>query len=644
MKNKDVHGEAKNVYDLLSKTELTIDYFQREYSWKREHVHELIYDLFSKFSESHKREDEPDSAHLYKPYFLGSIIVSVEEDRKTIIDGQQRLTTLTLLLIYLFHRIKEGYQDSKITDFFEKYGTRISTLIYFQEPHDDWISRLNIPERTPCMKALFRNEEFDGEGQSDSVLNILDRYKDIGRHFPEELTGEVLLCFTEWLLSKVYLVEIISYSGIDGFIIFETVNDRGLPLTFADKLKGFLLFKISDAEQREHAGRLWDDQMSARRKYDEESYFLVNWLLSQYAKTIGEFDELFVHVGNERNLFPIYGDVMNIQWAPYRWVHKYHQERLGLKTSSKIFRFITKDFVFFSSWYQHIKDASEKITKGLEEVYLAYGGELWSVKIPYVLFLAPLRYGENREESLRKIRIVAKYADILMSRLSWNKNIKRKSPFDRMDIKIDEIVTPELMMEIREKPARELVEILIRQLKTEKDDFNLTCRLRPNRSNRFAIRRLLARITHFIEIESGLIQSHYEEYLQNEDKKHKYEIEHILSTVPKGQDSDFENRAQYRDYIGSLLLLPRGFNASYGDKSYSGKLKHYYGQNLLAQSLNKRTYENNPGFLEFIKESKLPFKKHPEFKKEDLDERQELYHAIAKKIWDPETLRLELEN
>ncbi|MEW6230495.1 MAG: hypothetical protein AB1700_20820, partial [Bacillota bacterium] len=64
-------------------------------------------------------------------------------------------------------------------------------------------------------------------------------------------------------------------------------------------------------------------------------------------------------------------------------------------------------------------------------------------------------------------------------------------------------------------------------------------------------------------------------------------------------------------------------------------------QNLLAWSLHERAYEHNPGFVRFIRESGLPFRAHPEFKKADLDARQELYLRLAELIWNPERLERE---
>ena len=102
--------------------------------------------------------------------------------------------------------------------------------------------------------------------------------------------------------------------------------------------------------------------------------------------------------------------------------------------------------------------------------------------------------------------------------------------------------------------------------------------------------------------------------------------------------------AEYRNRIGGLLLLPKSFNASYGALPYDEKLPHYHGQNLLAKSLDPRAYEHNPGFLGFVDRSGLPFEPYPEFRKAELDKRQELYRRLAEAIWSPARLEREADS
>lgn len=150
-------------------------------------------------------------------------------------------------------------------------------------------------------------------------------------------------------------------------------------------------------------------------------------------------------------------------------------------------------------------------------------------------------------------------------------------------------------------------------------------------------------MTAYVETKSGR-PSRYHEYVQR-GGKNGYEVEHIWSNHPDRHKDEFSHPNdfdEYRNLIGGLLLLPKSFNASYGDLSYREKQEHYYGQNLLARSLNAKAYEHDPGFLRFIQESQLPFRPHVEFKKADLDARQALYMKLAECIWDPKRLIQEI--
>jgi len=87
-----------------------------------------------------------------------------------------------------------------------------------------------------------------------------------------------------------------------------------------------------------------------------------------------------------------------------------------------------------------------------------------------------------------------------------------------------------------------------------------------------------------------------------------------------------------------LLLLPKSFNASYGDLPFEKKLPYYITQNLLAYTLHPQCYEHNPGFRQFVQQSSLPFKPYQKFDRVALNERCELYRQLAGRVWNPEDL------
>ena len=102
----------KPVKDILSERYI-VDYFQRDYKWQTKHVTELINDLENKFLQDYKDGDDVKEVAKFGYYYLGSIILSAQGTEYSIIDGQQRLTTLTLLLIFL-HNLQVKLKLEKI--------------------------------------------------------------------------------------------------------------------------------------------------------------------------------------------------------------------------------------------------------------------------------------------------------------------------------------------------------------------------------------------------------------------------------------------------------------------------------------------------------------------------------------------------
>ena len=125
------------------------------------------------------------------------------------------------------------------------------------------------------------------------------------------------------------------------------------------------------------------------------------------------------------------------------------------------------------------------------------------------------------------------------------------------------------------------------------------------------------------------------DYMMNH-KDDPTEIEHIWCNHIELHADECETDADFsaaRNSIGDLLVLPKSFNASYGDDKYPDKLAHYIEQNVLAQSLNANKYENNPGFMDFITRSGLKFEAYADFKKEQIQKRGELYKSILEWNW-----------
>ena len=606
--SREIDGKGRTIRELLAGRKYSIDYYQREYKWQKKQLTELIDDLANKFLESHEEGNERGDVAEYSHYFLGSIIVSNKDGQKYIIDGQQRLTTLTLLLIFLRNRLADSRQKELISDLIcsEKFGKTTFNL--------------HVSERTPCMEALYAGEDVPDTDGSESVANVAARYSDLQEQFPEELAGSALPYFVDWLIENVHLIEITAYSDDDAYTIFETMNDRGLSLTPAEMLKGYLLANIADADLRDRASHVWKDRVQVLVDIgkDEDADGIKSWLRSQYAKTIRE---------RKRSAVPRDFDLIGTEF--HRWVRD-HRETLGLNASADFGRFIERNFAFYSHWYERLRKAGYTFTPGLECVYF---NAQHNFTLQYPVLLAPLSVSDNEEIALRKLRIVAAWLDIVIHRRIWN---WRSNSYSTMQYAMFLA-----MRDIRGRDPDNLAATLRERLEVESETFAANERNASfglHAMNGPQIHRLLARMTDFVETSSGQA-SRYAEYVQGGRKG--YEIEHVWADHWERHKDEFTQASEFTDYrnhIGGLLLLPKSFNASFGDMTYVEKRQHYLSQNLLACSLHEQAYVRNPGFRRFIDESGLSFQPHAIFKKKELDARQDLYRRLAERIWDPERL------
>ena len=604
---REILGKAKTVRELLKGVKYSIDYYQREYKWHEKQIRELVDDLSNKFLEEYQLAHPRSKVADYPHYFLGSIIISKKESIGYIVDGQQRLTSLTLLLI-LLRNLQKGQATQVNVDeliFSERFGQKSFNL--------------HVDERTPAMDALYEGLPYDVTDRPESVQNLVQRYRDLETCFPEELRDAALPYFSDWLLENVHLVEITAYSDDDAYTIFETMNDRGLSLSPTDMLKGYLLANIDEAK-RTTANALWRDRIRELNDAGKEveSDCFKAWLRSQYATKIrerkkGAKPEDFDRIGTEF----------------HRWLRD-AAEAIGLKKSDDFYRFIDRDFTFYSRQYLRLIEAAQKPVAGLEHVlYIAQHG----FTLQYLLLLAPLRPDDSEIVVNQKLSLVARYIDILLTWRLWN---FRTIAYSTMQYSMAQVA-----FTIRGLPldalTRKLHESLVTEGK-EKGTFASNDRLRMHQQNRYALHRILARLTDYVETQSGQ-PSRYLDYVS--EGATRYEVEHISADHPERHTDEFPHPAdfaEHRNRIGGLLLLPKSFNASYGDLTYANKLPHYNTQNLLARSLHPQCYDHNPGFLRFKEQSGLPFVAHAQFNKADIEQRSELYRLIAERIWNPAEL------
>ena len=95
MAQKIVDSKAYPLKELFS-DKFDVDFYQREYVWQKKQLDDLINDLSTEFLKNWSSNDALDKIRDYDPYFMGEIVLSLKEGkRSSIIDGQQRITTFS---------------------------------------------------------------------------------------------------------------------------------------------------------------------------------------------------------------------------------------------------------------------------------------------------------------------------------------------------------------------------------------------------------------------------------------------------------------------------------------------------------------------------------------------------------------------
>ena len=599
---KKIEGSPKNLKQLLQNTKYSIHYYQREYMWQRKHIEELIDDLTSEFLEYYHPGDSRLAVADYGAYFMGSIVLAGREN--AIIDGQQRFSSLTLLLMYLNNRLKSIGQSYNM----------IETMI-FSESFGSKSFNINVDDRQDCMNAIFNDTDFDITGVGESVKNLYGRYQDIQDVFPADITDDMLLHFCDWVAEKVFFIEIVATTEQDAHKIFVTMNDRGLSLTSTEMLKGYLLSEIKSDSIREKMNGLWKEKVLTLKKDDDkgDETFIKAWLRAHYAETIRE-----TKAGAVNKDFDIIGGSF------HKWVRD-ERDKLGLNGSDDFELFIKK-FAKFAEVYERIRQAETTFAE--ETKYVYYNAQINFTLQPQLL-LAPVCYEDSWPVIVEKINLVARFIDVLIvSRVTNYRSVDYSTIKNFVfnvtkDIRMTDIST------LKQKLEQQYINLAFDPAAALSD-------LRLNSFTKKYIKNILARITGFIEEQTG-VASNYCNYM-NTQTKNPFEIEHIITDHYEwftAEYSDQDDFKRWRNSIGALLLLHKSINASLNDAKYDYKLKKYCSNegNIYTESLGDLAYQNNPKFKKFVLDNNLGFKSYDSFGKNEITERIAVLIDLVKLVW-----------
>lgn len=271
---------------------------QRPYSWTTEQAGELLDDLLD-FIEHHQIT-ERNVEQVPEPYFLGSIVlVKGEKPEAEVLDGQQRLTTLTILLSALRSYLPEEYAD-EIDELVVQRGSKIRKIedtyrLQLRKKDNDFFKKY-IQERGGIRK-LSKSTPVKTDSQGlirDNSLYYLDRLNDLD---PSTMTT-----LSSVIATLCYIVVVSTPNFDSAFRIFTVLNDRGLDLMASDIFKARVVGEIPESEQESYTEK-WEDVESTLGRERFNDLFSHIRMIIQKRKGLGnlkdEYDDIFNRVSGK---------------------------------------------------------------------------------------------------------------------------------------------------------------------------------------------------------------------------------------------------------------------------------------------------------------------------------------------------------
>lgn len=535
-----VSQEPIKISDILKDKTFTVPLYQREYSWNLEQVSDLFYDI----------SDSEDEGH-----FLGSLLLYQSEDinHMEVVDGQQRMTTLFLLLFSILKKLN-GSDKTKAIE-------RINSLLFIIDPNDlsDDITssepRLETGKRDRYLfKSIIRNEDYtahkDGRRRSHKNLtNTLEFFDQRITEIIREQGLNGLTKFTERVIKSEFIV-MTAEKQSDKLLLFKTINARGLELTQGDLIKNELCHKLGKYDIDEAIDN-WDEI----RNRIEKNNGNLDVFLFHYLNSIDNCQDLRQQLDKKRGIEK--WEKKNYPPAPEKYVFELYGQLITLIGPQK---FIEDLLLASNNYITLINPKNERLfLNSLKSM---------GVNKCFPLLLVAIRKLNN--DNFDKI------CEAIDS-LTFRHSILRKDPkelekfyYQLSELIIDDSEIDNVIRKIKEHS----------NFKEEEKFKNEFIYASPKGS---VSRMILDRIT----------RKHAESVDWTNKDVH---IEHIMPQKPMGEWKTLSDKDEfeYKDYLnrlGNLTILQDKKNIKARNKDFKDK-KEYYKDSRLPITKNLVDYDN----------------------------------------------------
>lgn len=564
---------------------LEIPFFQRAYVWDTEQWQRFL-------------EDMRMVSITKRPYFLGSVILKQQETASnkdsilTVIDGQQRLTTLNIFLKVL---CLKNNADSDFTETFKKQRDKSIILLHNHNDQDSFNAVVNL-------ESL---KEFKDVSENDKILSAYN-------FFNENITEDDLINSLDFfnILDNILFVGIDLGYEEDEQQIFDTINSLGVRLTTAELLKNYF-FKRDEIdtyevywknifEKDDETKIYWDKEITTGRL---KRTFIDLFFFSYLQIKIQE-PELKVKTDDKTE----FSKVENLFESYKRFIKDYKLDKKAILDEIKEYAILFKE-----NFDYDIVNEELSAEHGIERINAIIFGLDTSTLIPYTLYIL-----RNVEEENQRNELFAFIESYVMRRMIVKATTKNYN-----QLFTDRLISNKVLSK------EDFVQFLVKR-SDKVNFFPNDTELKQGFYNSILINKQTAGIIYLIESK-----------IRNRDKQatqllgiNKYSLEHLMPKKWENKWNGISTREQkdFRNFklktLGNLAIITQSLNASIRDANWSTKKKG---------SGNKEGLKHYSGGIETL----APFLELGDWNESEIEKRADFLLNKAKEIWQVEQIEIE---
>lgn len=536
MSQTNINVNKQNVLQLLTSGQeipFVIPEYQRPYSWSDDEIITLFEDLWD-FSIERTHNDGA------KSYFLGCIVSYEEDGKRQIIDGQQRITSLFLLLRAVFSMLE---QEENKTEEVENFIRKIKPALWKENEMTGKEDRNQILLKSEVVtdsgNMILRNILETGEADpkaKDNYSRNFNKFKELYVNKSQSSPNQIYH-FVLALLNYSILLPITADDQETALTIFNTLNNRGLPLSDADIFKSYIYKKLDDKGK---------------------STFITKWkkLESDSEKANESIQSLFYY-----NMFYMRAREKDDK-STTPGVRKYYLDKNHNRLTTEIIDELASNLHLWEVINNREVVDSEQWSKNIDirkilDCLSSYTNEFW--KYPVSIFYMKHKNNEDFENLF--LQFLRKFYVMILTRYLEVPTINAvKADILKLNVQIIGNCHPNFYAGFEEKKLDDEYAINAENARTD----NLI--IAPHKNMVRMLLKLLA----------------YQEEEQKELLPTYWEIEHIF---PQTWDSkyytfDEEEANQKLEHLGNKLPLEKKLNISASNNYFSKKKEKYQTSNI----------------------------------------------------------------